>query len=269
MRAAARRRRCGPSACTTWCARTKRPPRVVSGGGAEPIDLGHVGDVDGFDLPLLERARSTAATLPVVACLGHDGDGAVYNINADIVANQLAGALRRRRAGAGHRRARRAARHQRSGDAHPAPHRRRGPPRHRRRHRLGRHDPQARGVVRRARARRARHLHRRRRGRPRASASPAPSAPCWWPTDPAQSRARLAPRARDRLGRAPLPRRVCVAADPRALRSPHPRMGRAGHGVARLALARQRPVHRRPGGRSGRALRPESAGKPSTGSARW
>ena len=31
--------------------------------------------------------------LPVVACLGHDAAGAVYNINADIVANQLAGAL--------------------------------------------------------------------------------------------------------------------------------------------------------------------------------
>jgi acetylglutamate kinase len=31
--------------------------------------------------------------LPVVACLGHGSDGAVYNINADIVANQLAGAL--------------------------------------------------------------------------------------------------------------------------------------------------------------------------------
>jgi acetylglutamate kinase len=70
----------------------KRPPRVISGGGPEPVDLGHVGDVDGFDLPLLEAVLA-AGRLPVVACLGHDGDGAVYNINADIVANQLAGAL--------------------------------------------------------------------------------------------------------------------------------------------------------------------------------
>ena len=71
----------------------KRPPRVVSGGGPDPIDFGHVGDVDGFDLPLVERVLD-GGWLPVVACLGHGGDGAVYNINADIVANQLAGALK-------------------------------------------------------------------------------------------------------------------------------------------------------------------------------
>jgi acetylglutamate kinase len=70
----------------------KRPPRVVSGGGPDPIDFGHVGDVTGFDLPLLERLLD-GGYLPVVACLGHDEAGAVYNINADIVANQLAGAL--------------------------------------------------------------------------------------------------------------------------------------------------------------------------------
>src|SRR6266852_6896266 len=28
----------------------RRPPRVVSGGGAEPVDFGHVGDPVGFDL---------------------------------------------------------------------------------------------------------------------------------------------------------------------------------------------------------------------------
>ena len=70
----------------------KRPPRVVSGGGPDPIDFGHVGDVDDFDLPLVERVLD-GGWLPVVACLGHGSDGAVYNINADIVANQLAGAL--------------------------------------------------------------------------------------------------------------------------------------------------------------------------------
>jgi acetylglutamate kinase len=70
----------------------KRPPRIVSGGGDEPIDLGHVGDIDGFDLPLLQLLLGQGY-LPVVACLGHGSDGAVYNINADIVANQLAGAL--------------------------------------------------------------------------------------------------------------------------------------------------------------------------------
>jgi acetylglutamate kinase len=70
----------------------KRPPRVLQGAGPDPIDLGQVGDVDRFDLTLLEAALQ-AGYLPVVACLGHDAEGAVYNINADIVANQLAGAL--------------------------------------------------------------------------------------------------------------------------------------------------------------------------------
>jgi acetylglutamate kinase len=70
----------------------KRPPRVVSGGGPEPIDFGHVGDVDDFDLPLIGRVLD-GGWLPVVACLGYGRDGAIYNINADIVANQLAGAL--------------------------------------------------------------------------------------------------------------------------------------------------------------------------------
>jgi acetylglutamate kinase len=71
----------------------KRPPRVVSGGGPEPIDFGHVGDVDDFDLALVERVLD-GGWLPVVACLGNGSDGAVYNINADVVANQLAGALK-------------------------------------------------------------------------------------------------------------------------------------------------------------------------------
>lgn len=70
----------------------KRPPRVYQGGGAEPIDLGHVGDVTGFNLALLETLWA-AGHLPVIACLGADADGGVYNINADIVGNQLAAAV--------------------------------------------------------------------------------------------------------------------------------------------------------------------------------
>jgi acetylglutamate kinase len=70
----------------------RRPPTIVSGGGPEPVDFGHVGDVDGFDLQQLELLLS-AGYLPVVACLGHDATGALYNINADLVANQLAGTL--------------------------------------------------------------------------------------------------------------------------------------------------------------------------------
>jgi acetylglutamate kinase len=67
----------------------KRPPRVISGGGTEPIDLGHVGDVTGFDCRLLEQLLD-AGYLPVLACLGAGSDGRLYNINADIVATRLA-----------------------------------------------------------------------------------------------------------------------------------------------------------------------------------
>ena len=70
----------------------KRPPRVVSGGGPEPVDFGHVGDVVGVNERLL-GLLADAGYVPVVACLGADDHGAVYNINADIVANRVAVAL--------------------------------------------------------------------------------------------------------------------------------------------------------------------------------
>jgi acetylglutamate kinase len=69
----------------------RRPPRMVSGGGAEPIDFGLVGDVDGFDLPLL-RALGVER-VPTLACLGASPAGEVLNINADVVASRLAAAL--------------------------------------------------------------------------------------------------------------------------------------------------------------------------------
>jgi acetylglutamate kinase len=71
----------------------RRPPRVVSGGGTEPVDFGFVGDVEGFDVALLE-ALEAAGALPVVACLGGAPGGAVLNINADVVASQLAAAIK-------------------------------------------------------------------------------------------------------------------------------------------------------------------------------
>lgn len=70
----------------------KRPPRVVTGAGPEPIDFGHVGDVDGVNRELL-ALLSGAGFVPVLACLGADAQGNVFNINADIVANQVAIAL--------------------------------------------------------------------------------------------------------------------------------------------------------------------------------
>ncbi len=71
---------------------TRRPPTVVSGGGDTPVDFGLVGDVTGFDDALLD-AIIGAGYIPVLACLGADDTGTVLNINADIVANQLAVAL--------------------------------------------------------------------------------------------------------------------------------------------------------------------------------
>lgn len=69
----------------------RRPPSVVAGGGAAPVDFGLVGDVVGFDLTLLKMLLG-ARLCPVLACLGITDAGAVLNINADIVASQLAGA---------------------------------------------------------------------------------------------------------------------------------------------------------------------------------
>lgn len=74
----------------------KRPPRVVTGGGPDPVDFGLVGDVVGFNLELLGILLD-AGYVPVVACLGADAAGGVFNINADIVGNQLAAALRAER----------------------------------------------------------------------------------------------------------------------------------------------------------------------------
>jgi acetylglutamate kinase len=70
----------------------RRPPRVVSGGGDAPVDFGLVGDVDGFDRALLD-ALDGAGYLPVLACLAGGEAGLVLNINADVVASQLAATL--------------------------------------------------------------------------------------------------------------------------------------------------------------------------------
>ncbi len=70
----------------------RRPPRVVAGAGPDPIDFGLVGDVTGVNRELIEWL-STAGYVPVLACLGSDERGVVLNINADVVANQVAIAL--------------------------------------------------------------------------------------------------------------------------------------------------------------------------------
>jgi acetylglutamate kinase len=70
----------------------KRPPKVLAGAGPDPIDMGHVGDVTGVDKELL-ALLSKNGYVPVLACLGADELGRVYNINADTVANRIAVAL--------------------------------------------------------------------------------------------------------------------------------------------------------------------------------
>jgi acetylglutamate kinase len=70
----------------------RRPPRVVSGSGGEAVDFGLVGDVEGIDRALLD-ALDAGGYLPVIACLGADAAGTTLNINADVVASQLAAAM--------------------------------------------------------------------------------------------------------------------------------------------------------------------------------
>jgi acetylglutamate kinase len=52
----------------------RRPPRVMQGAGADPVDLGLVGDVIGFNLPLLGDLFERRY-VPVLACLGCDDRG--------------------------------------------------------------------------------------------------------------------------------------------------------------------------------------------------
>ena len=73
-------------------AAVKRPPRVVSGGGDEPIDFGHVGDIVGVNAELLELLTRDGYT-PVVNSVAADTEHRVYNINADIAGTRIAAAL--------------------------------------------------------------------------------------------------------------------------------------------------------------------------------
>src|SRR5262249_18173600 len=71
----------------------RRGPRRIVGGPPELVDVGLVGDVVSFDLDLLERLWA-GGFVPVLACIGCDpASGEVLNINADVVATELAVAL--------------------------------------------------------------------------------------------------------------------------------------------------------------------------------
>ncbi len=87
-----------PALCTSGVSAglieaTRRPPKVVSGAGPDPVDYGLVGDVAGVDVALLERL-SAAGVVPVLGSLSGDAQGNVFNINADTVATRVAAALK-------------------------------------------------------------------------------------------------------------------------------------------------------------------------------
>ncbi len=74
----------------------RRPPKQVRDektGIDEMVDYGHVGDIERVD-PRLLTALLDQDFVPVIASLGGDDDGAIFNINADTVAAKIAGALR-------------------------------------------------------------------------------------------------------------------------------------------------------------------------------
>ncbi len=77
----------GASATTVLA--TKRPPKIVTGGGDAPVDFGFVGDVVGVNAELIGLLLG-AGFVPTLACLGADSSGGIFNINADAVANQVA-----------------------------------------------------------------------------------------------------------------------------------------------------------------------------------
>jgi acetylglutamate kinase len=68
---------------------TRRPPTVYAAAGPDPVDLGLVGDVTGVGKDLLALLAGHGY-VPVLACLGAGEGGAVFNINADTVANRVA-----------------------------------------------------------------------------------------------------------------------------------------------------------------------------------
>src|SRR5262249_5955612 len=72
---------------------TRRPPRVLTGAGPDPVDLGLVGDVADVDVELVDRLASIGV-VPVLGSLCGDAQGQVFNVNADTVASRVASRLR-------------------------------------------------------------------------------------------------------------------------------------------------------------------------------
>lgn len=73
---------------------TRRPPVAVDAGDgvARLVDFGHVGDLGAVD-PRILTTLLDARFVPVIASLAGSADGAIYNVNADTVAEAVAVAL--------------------------------------------------------------------------------------------------------------------------------------------------------------------------------
>lgn len=69
------------------------PNRVITARRLAPPDLGFVGEVARVDTETI-RKTTRANRVPVIAPLGADGQGQLYNINGDLAAGAIAGALK-------------------------------------------------------------------------------------------------------------------------------------------------------------------------------
>lgn len=70
----------------------KKLATVYDGDDAKKVDIGYVGEVEKVDTGLLDDLIDHDY-IPVIAPIGVDEEGASYNINADYVAAEIAGAL--------------------------------------------------------------------------------------------------------------------------------------------------------------------------------
>lgn len=72
----------------------RRPPQTVQTDGASTlVDLGFVGDVESIN-PEIIQILSKEGYIPVISSIGVGLDGESYNINADVVAGEIAAALK-------------------------------------------------------------------------------------------------------------------------------------------------------------------------------
>ncbi|PCH63195.1 MAG: acetylglutamate kinase [SAR86 cluster bacterium] len=63
------------------------------GSNSQPVDIGQVGEITSINTEIIE-VITRGGFIPVIAPIGADDDGVSYNINADIVAGELASVLK-------------------------------------------------------------------------------------------------------------------------------------------------------------------------------